>query len=153
MRTMEVVIKPVTYSAILQAPNAQALFDAYSAECSIPEIGACSPQEQTYANLEHSGTMYCFGAFKGESLIGFATVLCYTGTHYAEKVATVESIFISPEHRELRVARNLMAEVESTPSSRDAWPFSTARRRTADSICSSLSYPPIATPMSCTAGG
>ena len=99
MLAMERSIRQVSYADILHAEGAQALLSAYAEECSIPEIGSPEPQEQTYAALEQLGTMHCFGAYQDSRLVGFASVLNAVLPHYGKRVATVESIYITPEGR------------------------------------------------------
>lgn len=106
------VIKPVCYSEILEAPNAQRLFTAYAAECSIPEIGEAHPQSKQYELLESAGVLHTFGVYEEDELIGFASVLICSLPHYGRKVATIESIFIHPEHRDACIGRTLMLVVE-----------------------------------------
>lgn len=93
------VIKPVCYSEILEAPNAQGLFAAYASECSLPEIGRACPKASQYELLEAAGVLHTFGVYEQDELIGFAAVLLAELPHYGKKVATVESIFVHPDHR------------------------------------------------------
>lgn len=109
---MNCVIRPVRYTEILDAPNAQKLLQEYADECSIPEIGDPTPQVEQYALLEDAGVMHTFAAYEGEELVGFAAVLTSVLPHYSRKVATLESIFISPKHRKGTVGRTLMLVVE-----------------------------------------
>jgi len=89
----------VRYSDILDAPNAAELLREYAAECSIPEIGECSPQAGMYAAMEGSGMLSVFGAYLGDDLIGFGTLLVYVLPHYGLKIGTVESLFVeSSQH-------------------------------------------------------
>lgn len=99
MRCMSAVIRPARYSEILDAPNAQELLNEYAEECSIPEIGSTAPKTETYAMLEDSGAMHCFGVYIEEQLVGFAAVLLPILPHYSVRVATIESIFVAQEHR------------------------------------------------------
>jgi GNAT superfamily N-acetyltransferase len=109
---MEVDVRSISYADILQAPNAQELINSYAMECSIPEIGHPSPQSDVYALLETSNVLRSFGVYKGEELIGFAAVLVSILPHYGQKVATLESIFVTPEHRAGHAGRCLMLAVE-----------------------------------------
>ena len=92
-------IRHIQYTDILTAGNSAELLDEYSCECSIPEIGHTCPQAQMYNRMETSGLMHCFGAFDGNLLIGFAAILIYVLPHYGVKVASVESLFVSKDHR------------------------------------------------------
>jgi GNAT superfamily N-acetyltransferase len=106
------VIKPVCYSEILDAPNAQGLLAAYASECSLPEIGRACPKASQYELLEAAGALHTFGVYEQDELIGFAAVLLAELPHYSRKVATIESIFIHPDHRESGVGMTLMLVVE-----------------------------------------
>lgn len=93
------MIKPVSYSTILDDPNAEALLAEYAAECSLPELGTPSPQRELYAMLEASGGFQAFGVYDGDRIVGFAAVLIYVLPHYGKKIAATESIFISKIQR------------------------------------------------------
>lgn len=92
-------IRAVSYADILYAANFPTLLASYAEECSIPEIGEPNPQADVYELLEGSGAARFLGAYDGELLVGFAAVLCTVLPHYGEKVATVESIYVSPGYR------------------------------------------------------
>lgn len=110
---MALVIRPVSYAEILNAPSASVLLAAYGAECSIPEIGEINPQAEMYRQMEKTGMFQAFGAFDGEELVGFAAVLTYVLPHYGRKIATVESIFVSPPHRTQGTGNALMNAIEN----------------------------------------
>jgi GNAT superfamily N-acetyltransferase len=116
---VEVVIRPISYADILQAPSAQELIDAYAAECSIPEIGTPCPQSDLYALLEASGALHTFGVYKSDELVGFAAVLTSVLPHYGQKVATLESIFVAHKHRDADVGRMLLMAVEEFAKEQD----------------------------------
>lgn len=111
-----VTIRPTHYAEILSYPAAQGLLSEYSEECSIPEIGSISPQGALYEAMQSSGLMKTFGAFEGDDLVGFATILIYVLPHYGQKVATVESIFVKKSSRG-KVGRKLMEEIEAQAKS------------------------------------
>jgi hypothetical protein len=106
------MIKPVSFRAILDASNASVLLAAYSAECSISEIGEINPQAELYAQMEQSGYFQVFGAFDGDELVGFAAILVYLNPHYGKMIATVESLFLSPSHRNSASGNGLMNALE-----------------------------------------
>jgi GNAT superfamily N-acetyltransferase len=90
----------------------EGLIEEYAGECSIPEIGPINPQPDIYAAMEKSGMMRCFGAFHADRLAGFAVVLTPILPHYGRKVATLESLFISAQHRQTALGLSLMTAVE-----------------------------------------
>ena len=104
------MIKPISYAEILECPD---LLTEYAAECSIPEIGPINPQREMYAALENAGIMKAFAAFNAEKLIGFATVLTTVIPHYGQKIATLESLFVSKKFRNSGAGGKLMDAVES----------------------------------------
>lgn len=107
------VIRPIHYSDVLGAPNAHELIAEYAAECSIPAIGGINPQPQIYKALEEAGIFQVFGAYAGEKLVGFASVLTSTLPHYGKKVATMESLFASKDHRSGGLGTLLLSHVEN----------------------------------------
>lgn len=105
-------IRLVSYADILCAVNVQELLDEYAAECSIPEIRQANPQADTYAALENSGVMKCFGMYVEAELVGFASVLIYVAPHCGEKLASIESLFVFKARRSHVSGLDLMTAVE-----------------------------------------
>jgi GNAT superfamily N-acetyltransferase len=110
---VDVSIKPVSYAELFAAPNFKDLVRQYDLECSLPQIGPIDPQPQMYAALEAAGAMQCFGAYQGDVLIGFASVLASVLPHYGRKVASIESLFVAKSHRMTGAGTSLMLAVES----------------------------------------
>lgn len=104
-------IRRVRYSDILGAPNAQELLDAYSAECSIPEIGKTDPQPQMYEDMEKRGMLACFGAYVGGNLVGFGTLVTYIVPHYGLRNGISESLFVDRAHRKSSIGLALLAKL------------------------------------------
>ena len=109
---MDALIRPVSYAEILDAPNAGRLLSDYAAECSIPELSPFCPQAYLYEAMEKSGGLQCFGAYDGDMLVGFASVLTYILPHYGKKIATTESIFVAESHRHYGLGRELLNYIE-----------------------------------------
>ena len=116
-------IRPVSYSEILDAPNASELLEEYSEECSIPEIGKGWPCRELYEALEKSGGYQVFGVYEDGALIGFAGVLVYVLPHYGKKIANTESIFISYNHRGNGAGTKLKAFVRQYAKNRGCVAF------------------------------
>jgi hypothetical protein len=93
--------------------EAKELIAEYAAECSIPAIGEISPQAGMYEVLEHSGAFRCFGAFDGDRLVGFATVITTVFPHYGKMVATVESLFVASESRKGIAGTELLEAIDA----------------------------------------
>jgi len=106
------IIRPIAYSEILNAPNATELLAEYAAECALPEIGPIDPQADMYALMEQSRAFQCFGVYEGPELVGFASFLAYVVPHYGKRIATVESLFIARSERKGRAGNELMAAIE-----------------------------------------
>jgi hypothetical protein len=93
------VIRPVSYTEILDAPNSAELMAEYAAECSLPELGMPNPQRALYELLEKSGGFQAFGVYDERTLVGFASVLDYVLPHYGKKIAATESLFLGSGYR------------------------------------------------------
>ena len=106
----------VRHVAILCAPNAQLLIDEYAAECSIPEA---LPQAEMYAALEEIGALQCFGAYVDEELVGFASVVSAVMPHNGRRSATLESIFVSADHRSSGAGNALLIAAEHYAAERE----------------------------------
>ena len=103
---------------VFAAPEAGTLLEEYAAECSIPAIGKINPQPSLYEALERSGALVCFGAYRYDKLIGFATVLITVLPHYGKAVAMLESIFVGAAHRKGGAGNSLLRAVESYAAER-----------------------------------
>ena len=107
-----ILIRPISYSELVSAPNAAEILAEYSGECSLPELGDACPHDATYLAVEKSGGMRTFGVYDGDTLVGFSIVLIYIQPHYGKKVATTESIFISQSYRHTGAGKELMNMIE-----------------------------------------
>lgn len=89
------------------------LIEEYAVECSIPAIGEINTQPRIYEAMEKSGVLQGFMAIDaaGDD-IGFAIVLTPVLPHYGQKVATLESIFITAACRRGGAGLDLMRTVE-----------------------------------------
>lgn len=106
-------IRWIYYSQFLGAPNAQELIDEYAAECSIPDA---EPQHQMYEAMEKSGVLQCFGAYVADELIGFVSVLSSVMPHNGKRIATIESLFALPSHRDSGAGNALLSAAEQYTS-------------------------------------
>ncbi len=91
-----VKILPVSFAAILDAPNSADLLRAYAEECS---VSGAEPQREIYSAMENAGALHCFASYVDDLLIGFCTVLTAQMPHTGDRLATVESIFVDPTYR------------------------------------------------------
>ena len=92
-----VTIVPVSFTAVLDAPNSKALIRAYAEECSVP---GAEPQRDIYAAMERAGVLHCFAALADGILIGFCAILTARMPHTGNLLATGESIFVDPAYRD-----------------------------------------------------
>lgn len=105
------MIKRIPISEIFKPENYHFL-RSYSDECSIPEIGQAIPDPVVYESLEGAGVQACFGAYSEDGdLVGLASVLTTVMPHYSKPVATVESLYVLPDFRNL-FGTLLMAQIE-----------------------------------------
>lgn len=88
------------------------LLAEYEAECASPELGAYRINTALYAVLEDSGALTVFGAFEGESLVGFITVLNTGLPHFSEQSAVSESLFVKKTHRSTTAGARLIRTAE-----------------------------------------
>lgn len=94
----EVKILPVSFVAILDAPNSGALLRAYAEECLVP---GATPQRAIYSAMERAGALQCFAAYaEADLLIGFASVLTAVMPHTGQRLAAIESVFVAPSYRD-----------------------------------------------------
>lgn len=102
-------VLPTRYCEIL----ASDLIREYAAECSISAIGQPDPQADIYELMENSGLMKCFGVYRDAQMVGFATVLVSLLPHYGQRVATVESLFVTASERKGLTSGRLLKNVEA----------------------------------------
>lgn len=107
--TCRVEIKPVSYVEILDAPNAAVLLNGYAKECVVDEP---EPQRQMYELMEKTGKLRCFGAYVATELIGFVSVLVGPMPHHGKWLATIESLYVEPAHRDYGTGNALLTAAE-----------------------------------------
>ena len=94
---VEVCVRPVSFSAILDAPNSGALLHAYAEECLVSDA---APQRTIYEAMERAGVLKCFAAYADDNtLIGFVSILTATMPHTGRLQSTGESVFVDPVYR------------------------------------------------------
>jgi len=88
------------------------LLEDYAVEGAISGLPKPSPQADLYDMLEKSGMLHSFGAFNGEELVGFMTVIAYKAPHYGELIAVSESVFVSKAFRKTGAGTRLIRMAE-----------------------------------------
>ena len=117
---MQAIIKPIRYTEILAAPNADELFAEYESECANPELAPIKPQSDLYAAMEASGGLQAFGVYEGDELIGFLTILIWTVPHYGKKIGSNADIFLASAHRMSGTGAKMVALAEGYAKSKGA---------------------------------
>lgn len=80
-----------------------------SATCGLPQP---SPQSGIYRMLEHNGILHSFGAFKGDNIIGFITMISTISPHYGILISVSESFFVSKKDRKTGAGIKLLRMAE-----------------------------------------
>lgn len=110
--TQAVTIIPCQVLDLANSREFAELHAEYAAESSIPELGTAAMQVETYRALEQSGTLRIIGAFYGEAIVGFLTMLVAVLPHYGAKVASTESFFVAHAARKTGAGLKLLQEAE-----------------------------------------
>jgi N-acetylglutamate synthase-like GNAT family acetyltransferase len=106
-----------------QAPEFGALVDEYALEACRADLGAIGVQVDQYKLLESHGLMRFLSAWRGQELVGFATVVATIAPHYGKKVATTETLFLSESARDGGAGLDLLKLAEQTASEMGAVGF------------------------------
>ena len=88
------------------------LMDGYNRESSIDGMPTATAHHPSYLQLERAGALHCFGAYIGESMVGFATVIISVLPHYSARAAVMESIFVDPQNRKIGAGIKLFRAVQ-----------------------------------------
>jgi len=74
-----------------------------------------SPNLDTYVKLEEQGWLYLFTARKDKQLVGYAIALQAARPHAMDElVASVDALYVMPEHRSQGAAAGLLRFMEDT---------------------------------------
>ena len=116
-------VRPCTVDELTSMPEWDALINEYADECSIRGLGPIDAQLQSYRQMESSGILYPLGAFLGEELIGFLSLLVSELPHYGRRVAISESLFIKQSARKSGAGLKLIRAGEKLAASLGAVGF------------------------------
>lgn len=109
-----VTIRQVSVVEAFANPAFSALCREYAAECAL--AGLPDPQEKlsAYQALEVNGSevFSAYGAFLGETLIGFAALLTPVLPHYGAAIAVAESLFVGSAQRKTGAGMLLIRRAE-----------------------------------------
>jgi len=108
-------IRLVTALDILDAPNADYLFDMYREESQIDEVEyKGNPDRDIYLSMEANGILTVAGVYSDDTLVGFLSIFMVPMAHYKNKLgATIESLFILPEYRAYGTGKRLIEFMEN----------------------------------------
>jgi len=98
--------------SIMEVLAATDLVEEYADESAINNMPRPSAQRDLYKNMESSGLLTTFGAFKNSELIGFVTIISSIMPHYGAKIAVTESFFVSKQYRKNGVGTKLLRIAE-----------------------------------------
>lgn len=110
---MSVVIRKTTIAELEASPNMAETLSEYAAESAITGLPKPAAKMETYRTLEGGGFLHAIGAFMGDSVIGYITVLSSVMPHYSALVAVTESFFVAKEYRKTGAGLKLLREAES----------------------------------------
>lgn len=105
-------IRRCTVTELAAAPNIAAVLAEYARESSLAELGATSPQWDTYRALEAAGVFYPIAAFEGARLCGFILPIVVALPHYGVLAATIESFFVPRAERHKNIGIKLLHVAE-----------------------------------------
>lgn len=108
-----ITIRHCAASELLDAPNRFELWDEYARESSIDGMPKPEVQIEAYRMLEKAGALRLIGAFDGDLLVGFVSVLVNVLPHYGVIAAVTESFFVAAAYRKTGAGLNLLREAEA----------------------------------------
>lgn len=114
-----ITIKKCTVGDILDPTNSYVI-DEYAKECSIDLLSKPKAQFETYAKLEFSGVIECYGAYHDNKLIGFVCVMTSNLPHYGSNALIIESIFVLEAYRMGGTGLKLIRLVELLAKNKNA---------------------------------
>lgn len=105
-------IQKVSSETLSGSPGFVGLLQDYAKESSIDGMPEYRPHYDMYRAMESSGFFHMFGAFDGEELIGFLTMLTTTLPHYSVNAGTVESFYVAESKRNTGAGMALLKAAE-----------------------------------------
>lgn len=107
-----IVVRKCTLAEAQGNANFPALAREYAAESAIAGLPPPDEKIAAYHAIEASGIFHIFGAFLGETLVGFVAVLLPVIPHYGIAVGMTESFFVASEHRKSGAGIKLLRAAE-----------------------------------------
>jgi GNAT superfamily N-acetyltransferase len=106
---IQITILPVPVATVFDAPNSEALLQAYAEDCLVPDA---KPQRAMYEAMERVGALQCFAAYSGRLLVGIVSVVSAVVPHLGKRIATIESVFVDPAYRSTGAGDSLLEAAE-----------------------------------------
>lgn len=111
---MVLEIRKSSYLEASADPDFAGLVSAYAIESSIAGLPTPKGNMDSYIALENAGLMISYCAYINDKLIGFANALVVVMPHYGEKIATMESWFVSEDYRATGAGLRLRSAIEKS---------------------------------------
>lgn len=105
-------VRRCSIDCLVEADALSGLLAEYAEECGNALIGTPAPQVATYKAMSDSGKLVFIGAYDGDGLIGFASLLFSELPHYGKVVGVTESLFVGKNHRHSKAGLMLLAASE-----------------------------------------
>jgi GNAT superfamily N-acetyltransferase len=108
-------IRPVSFADLQASANFTALVAEYAHETANSDMGPVELDVAAYTALESAGMLHILGAYQGDDLIGYASVLVNAVPHYrGKRIAVTESIFVAAAHRHTGAGTKLLKAAGDT---------------------------------------
>lgn len=112
LRGVKVVVRKCTISEVESNENFPALAREYAAEAAIAGLPKPDEKAAAYRAIEQTGIFHSYGAFFGDLLVGFISVLLPVIPHYGVAIAVAESFFVGKKYRKTGAGLKLLHAVE-----------------------------------------
>lgn len=96
---MSAIVRKCTIAEIENAPNFYELLEEYGKEMVVDGAPPFKAKIEMYRQLESLGSLRPFGAYVGDKLVGFITVLVHVFLHVSVVMAVTESFFVLKDYR------------------------------------------------------
>ena len=121
--TERIDIRDCLVADIEHAAMGSELMHEYARESAIGELGPIAPQWDLYKRMEAAGLMHAIGAFDGERMVGFLSLIVNVVPHFGRVIATTESVFVLESARHTGAGMGLMRAAESLAKEQGALVF------------------------------
>ena len=106
-------IREVTSAVLFDDPSFAKATEEYARESGNPFIGlTANPHRDGYQIIEESGMWRCSAVYEADKLVGFVAVLASQHFHYGVLVASIETLWLSQEHRKGPAGLRLIREAK-----------------------------------------